>query len=563
MINPTKQNLITSLTLALAFLSINACSTTELPKPLPIDTSTPQVNNTPATPTQIIPTATTAPSSIWIAPYLPSQFLEEFSLPSDLIQVNDYEKATVRIDIGKEAPISTWVFSLVASFATIPDGVRFADLQAIWQGKPPKEYGNQLIIAEENTMDCLRELLGNPSTKTVRPIQSGKLIETAWKEDNVWALIPFEAIEPRWKVLEIDTQSPLRKNFNLATYPLSVSISLTGNPDTVSKILELYGPDTSNGFVAKTNRDPEKLTTLILTGTTALVRGTAHTMEQNGMTYPDIDIRETLREADLLHVSNEIAYTPLCPPPFSTQQDLVFCSKPEYNLLLEDIGTDIIEMSGDHFIDSKVYDPNAVLYTIELYRKLGWKYYGGGVNLDDGRKPLLIEDHGNRLAFLGCNAKPPGYSGASLTTPGAVHCDFPRMEKDVRAVKDLGYLPIVTFQHLEYYSYKANPAVIPDFRMVAQAGAVIVSGSQAHQPQAIEFYEGAFIHYGLGNLFFDQFLEGYPQRQAFMDRHVFYDNKYLGTELLTILFIDFARPRPMTPAERQDLLQTVFTASGW
>ena len=38
----------------------------------------------------------------------------------------------------------------------------------------------------------------------------------------------------------------------------------------------------------------------------------------------------------------------------------------------------------------------------------------------------------------------------------------------------------------------------------ADAGAVIVSGSQSHVPLQMEFYKGAFIHYGLGNLFFGQ-----------------------------------------------------------
>ncbi len=36
------------------------------------------------------------------------------------------------------------------------------------------------------------------------------------------------------------------------------------------------------------------------------------------------------------------------------------------------------------------------------------------------------------------------------------------------------------------------------------AGADIVSGSQAHQPQGMEIRGDGFINYGLGNLFFGQ-----------------------------------------------------------
>ncbi len=66
-----------------------------------------------------------------------------------------------------------------------------------------------------------------------------------------------------------------------------------------------------------------------------------------------------------------------------------------------------------------------------------------------------------------------------------------------------------------------------------------------------------------GQFIFDQYGEGIPTRQAFVDRHVIYNGKYIGTELLTIYFVDLARPRPMTIEERRDLLEKVFTASGW
>ena len=240
---------------------------------------------------------------------------------------------------------------------------------------------------------------------------------------------------------------------------------------------------------------------------------------------------------------------------------MIFCSKPKYIELLEDIGTDIVELDGDHFQD---WGPEAVLYTMDLYDEMGWKTYGGGRNLEEARKPLLITHNGNKLAFLGCNAKDLGYAGASIDRPGAYHCDIEWMQGQIKELKSEGYLPIVTFQHKEYYSYIAHdPQMLSDFRAMADAGAVIVSGNQAHQPQSMEFYNNGFLHYGLGNLFFDQYDEGIPTRQAFIDRHVFYDGKYINTELISIIFIDYARPRPMTEEERLDLLKTIFDVSFW
>jgi poly-gamma-glutamate synthesis protein (capsule biosynthesis protein) len=52
-------------------------------------------------------------------------------------------------------------------------------------------------------------------------------------------------------------------------------------------------------------------------------------------------------------------------------------------------------------------------------------------------------------------------------------------------------------------------------------------------------------------------------RREFIDRHVFYDGKYISTELLTAMLEDYARPRPMTEAERVEFLRYLFAASGW
>ena len=294
-----------------------------------------------------------------------------------------------------------------------------------------------------------------------------------------------------------------------------------------------------------------------------MVRGTAYMMEKNGMTYPAIDIGDILRNADITHISNEIPFWPNCPKPFgnsANDRNLVFCSRPDYIQLLEAVGADVIELTGDHFRD---WGPEPMLYTLDLYDKRGWGHYGGGRNLEDGLKPLRIENHGNRIAFLGCNAKPEGYATASATSPGAVHCDLDLMGEEIKDVIQQDYLPIFTFQHVEYYDYGASPYLVRDFHKIAEAGAVIISGSQAHQPHALEFYRGALLHYGLGNLFFDQYSESIAQRKAFIDLHYFYSNRYISTELVTIIFTDMARSRLMNPDERETLLHDVFFASGW
>jgi poly-gamma-glutamate synthesis protein (capsule biosynthesis protein) len=236
--------------------------------------------------------------------------------------------------------------------------------------------------------------------------------------------------------------------------------------------------------------------------------------------------------------------------------------------LLLDVGTDIVELTGDHFADRGV---QAMLDTLAIYRENHIPYYGGGPNADEARQPVLMEVNGNKIAFMGCNGKrPEKYAKANATTPGAADCDYDFFVQQIRDVKAQGYMVIFTFQHEECYSHGPCFSHEEGFRAVADAGATVVSGSQAHYPHIMEFRGGAFIHYGLGNLFFDQMTYILPDgqvidetRREFMDRHVFYDGRYLGVELLTAMLEDYARPRPMTGPERVAFLSDYFFFSGF
>ncbi len=510
-----------------------------------------------------MPTAVTV-DTLWFAPYLPDPLVADFQLPENAVSTADRSAADILVDVGADQVIAQWTYALVAPFPTVTDEISFSALKSFWAGDEPVGFPAAGLLVDGGTMGVLEKLWGMASSAHVRVVSRDQLLSRSWEEMDTWAIIPFEQLQPRWKVIALDGQSPVRKDFNPQSYPLQIPFSLVGSPQTVAGLLERMEQMDGAASLPLVNRDPAKMTTVMLTGVTALVRGTAWLMELNGMTYPARDLGDILRGADILHINNEVTFSERCPNPFTDRAKeamLIFCSKPRYIELLESIGTDVVELAGDHLDD---WGTDAMLNTIAMYEERGWQYYGGGKDLQDGLQPALFEHNGNRIAFLGCNmGKIPSYSRASDTQPGAVHCDFDLMVGQIKNVLAEGYNPIFTFQHVEYYAYGAHPRVAPDFRTVADAGALIVSGSQAHQPHTFEFYRDAFIHFGLGNLFFDQYYEGYNTRQAFIDVHVFYGNRHISTELITILFEDLARARLMTPEEREDLLQTVFTAGGW
>ena len=493
-------------------------------------------------------TPTFEPDLVWIDPELPDSLLDQLEGMDFLQTTGQQEEAATSLFIGNDNPIIYWVFAATSPFPTVTDGITIESIQTAWRGGKNPLGSNTPIFLTRETRDVLAILWGEPDTNAVEIIDSENLSSRAWSQQQSLAILPFEKLTPEWKVLEVEGISPMDQDFDPGSYGLSVPISAVGfDPNIFQEI--------------SSNRDQEKFTSVVLTGVTALVRATAWTMENEGINYPARDILQYLIEADILHISNEVPFSQGCPYPNPGQEGLRFCSDSRYIELMETIGTDVVELTGDHFGDQ---GPEAMLYTLKMYNQRDWPYYGGGADRADAQEPVLFEHNGNKIAFLGCNAKGGGYATANVGYPGAVACDFPKMIGQIKELREDGYQPIATFQHFEYYTYLAQPDQIRDARILANAGAVIVSGSQAHQPQAFEIRGESFIHHGLGNLFFDQIYEIPPHTaSAFIDRHIFYNGKHISTELLTIKFVDYARARPMTPAERDVLLRTTFNASGW
>lgn len=525
-------------------LSISACGSQATTTPLPQATQ-----NAPASNSIVeIATFTPAPVGSYIGDAVPAALRK---------QVDGLD---VRLDVSSsiqsnpnETPIQ-WVYALVAPFPTVLDGVTFDELHVAWsEGTAPAPFNGHPLLMDESTLVAFTALWDAPAAGSVQVLPASQLLDAAWAEPDSWAIIPFESLEPKWKVLTVDGQSPIRKNFDISKYPLIIDFAL----QAPNSILVSSFPSS--------NYDPTKLTTIIMTGVTALVRATALTMELKGTTYPGEKIREIMREADITHVSNEIPFFTGCTYPKPDQAALVFCSDPKYMDLLTDIGTDVIELTGNHFADRGAA---GMLETIEIYNANGLPYFGGGVDLEDAFEPARFEVNGNKIAFIGCN-KPDvnRFPTATNFQPGAAPCDFPYLTQKINQLKAQGYVVISTFQWNESYTANPSPQQQDDFRLMADSGAAIVSGSQAHYAQAMEFHNDSFIHYGLGNLFFDQMgdQDWMPRgiRREFFDRYVIYDGSFISTELITALLEDYSRPRIMTEQERAGFLQEYFYYSGW
>ncbi len=302
------------------------------------------------------------------------------------------------------------------------------------------------------------------------------------------------------------------------------------------------------------NRKHEKITSVLVTGTTALTRATADRMENYGYTYPGEKVKFWFENSDIRHISSETPFYDACPDPDPSQKNLIFCSKIDYVELFSWLQVDVIELTGNHLLDKGL---NPFEQTLSLFEKVGIKYYAGGYSISEAGEPVLVEHNSNKIAFLGCNIAGPPNVWALDKRAGVNPCNFAQLTEELAKLKNEGYLPIFTYQYYESKDIRPSVSQINDFRTMIDAGAVVVSGSQSHNPMSMEVYQNGFIHYGLGNLFFDQMFS-MNNRREFIDRHIFYEGRYIGTELLTATLEDYAQPRPMTEDERKTLLFDAF-----
>lgn len=441
-------------------------------------------------------------------------------------------------------------YALAAPFATVRDELTWDAFLSWWRGEADRKVW---LAAADAAM--LSDVFGPPgqATVTAAPPTAEQLASS-----KSWTLLPFDSLDPTYKVLRVAGFNVLSNQLDTAHYPLTLALSLQGpNSATLQPWLQpiLQPAD---------NRDPARLTQLIMTGVTAMSRGTAAKMEEKGVLYPALVISDTLSAADITHVSNEVPFLKDCQVN-NTYMNLVLCSDTRYWAALEAIGTDIVGLSGNHVND---FGRKGARESLQFYKDKHIPIYGSGLNEEEACAPLLWEDHGNRFAFLAALAWWPESAWATEDQPGA--CNYYRnRDAIIESIRELSQevdIVAVELQFQETYNPWPTRDQVAEFRDLRAAGADIVTGVQSHVPQALEPYgrgeaDGpGIIVYGLGNLFFDQ-MQDWETRTGLIARHTIYDGRLLSTEILTTVLEDFAQPRWASSKERAGILRSIFEAA--
>lgn len=159
---------------------------------------------------------------------------------------------------------------------------------------------------------------------------------------------------------------------------------------------------------------------------------------------------------------------------------------------------DVALLANNHIGD---FGTKPVLETLEILKKNKIKSAGAGKDLNEARKPLIVNKKGFKIAFL--NYAENEFGGADENKPGASTLDPMVNIGQIRKVSKKSDVTIVTIHGGNERNPIPSPRMKKTYRAFAEAGASAVISIHTHCPQGIEIWNGVPIVYSLGNFLFD------------------------------------------------------------
>lgn len=453
--------------------------------------------------------------------------------------VGFYAQAFAALDAQAKAPTSeddnggVELWLPAAGFGALLTSIDSADLANLLGGA----LDERLVLSESSVNGLRRRGIGLHAHTRIVP--DSKLFFSLWRDKRSFTLAPFDQLHLRLRPLWIDDVPVVDQ---LARYPLVFS----------SK---------SPNFIH------ENLTRITLSGTTALARHTLPAVEATGVEEAASGIADYVRRSDYFHITHEASIAPNCPQAVGALLggSNSMCMMRDHARLFELLDVDVVDLTGNHIND---FGYEAFEDTLAYFQDKGYNLVGGGRNLDEARQPLILERNGSRIGWLACNNIGPYYAFANDdeaalggARPGNAYCRGGWLREALALLAAEVDLVLMTVQYREFEAFQPMRQQRLDFQTYAEWGADIVIGTAEHKPMIFEFYttrrgETAFIHYGLGNLFFDQLPWG--NRRFFLDTLYIYDGRLLTVELFPGIIEDRARPRLLTGEDLFNFLHFMF-----
>jgi poly-gamma-glutamate capsule biosynthesis protein CapA/YwtB (metallophosphatase superfamily) len=292
-------------------------------------------------------------------------------------------------------------------------------------------------------------------------------------------------------------------------------------------------------------------------------------------------VRPILKEADIMfgHCEGVISKKSVIQPSLPSTLSLM---DPGCGLAFRNAGFNVMGCAGNHsmaYID--------FLDTLDILKMNGIIAFGMGKDIDEARKPAILDIRGTRVGFLTRNCinnllpfelragvGKPGTAGFRVyssyqlvdTQPGmppTVHTtpdeqDLEDLIDDVKKLRSqvdvVVWSPHWGLHHVpkELAEYETKVA-----HMVIDAGADLIVGHHAHLLKGIEIYKGKAIIYCVGNFAFD--IYGVAPRNL-IEKYGPYN---MPQDILAIRSAKFAKERPSKPGIGPHKFDPEYPTSQW
>ena len=234
-------------------------------------------------------------------------------------------------------------------------------------------------------------------------------------------------------------------------------------------------------------------------------------------------VREVFRRADISFCQSESSYSDKGSQGSSGLRGAAPADLRGYPTF-KSIGFDVVSLARNHTMD---WGQDALVDSMQRMRADGMQTIGVGADIDEARKPAILERAGTRIAFLGyCSVSPksyyavPGRAGVApmraithyepleddqpgtpckiMTWP--LRRDLDALVADVERVRPHVDIVVVSLHwgihHIRGQIADYQPAVA---RAAIDAGADIIIGHHPHILKGIEVYRGKVIFYSIGD----------------------------------------------------------------
>ena len=180
-------------------------------------------------------------------------------------------------------------------------------------------------------------------------------------------------------------------------------------------------------------------------------------------------------------------------------QQLLHTIDPKAICVLEKMGADIWNICNNHIMDAGEY---GIKSTLEEAKKLGVQTIGAGMNIEEARKPVIINEAGG-IGLFGV-----GYQRAcrkaDTDKPGCYSwSDLDAIQKTIDDIKSTCRWCVVVAHAGEEFTPLPSPYTRERYRRYLEMGADIVIGHHPHVPMNYETVGDKIIFYSLGNFIFD------------------------------------------------------------